>query len=363
MFVYDLTPLCHPQVLKTFYKRHGNLNKYNLNYIPIKKPRDFLNLLIKICNSKTFLAIDLLNNEISSNIVRFILKLKKIRRLVLKCGELPSLSIEKKPLYKILDTILKKIQPNQLIKNIFHKIINEICKPNFYVCAGKKSVPKIKSTSAVIIKAHSFDYEKQEKSLKKIKAKLKNKIIFLDEDMCFHPDYEYVNSKPHLEPETYFEQLQNTFTKIERRFNQKVVIAEHPRARYSEKEKKIFFGRRDVVANQTENLVKNCRLILAHTSTSLSFAVFHRKPVFLLSNSELSGSELFGESILAFSKALDAPIVYMDNLGERSLETLKPLVNKHKYDQYKNDYIRENHLTYKEPLWEIISKNVFKRAI
>jgi len=362
VFVYDLTPLCHPQVLKTFYKKHGQLNTYNLNYIPIKKPRDFLNLLIKICKSETFLAIDFLNNEISSNIIRAILKLKKIERLVLKCGELPSFPIKKKPLYKLLYTTFKKNPKNQLIKKFFHKICNKICKPNFYVCAGKKSFLNIKNNSAKIIKAHSFDYDNRIIKSKKLNIRFRKKIVFLDEDMCFHPDYSIVNEKPVVDQKKYFQQLKNLFLEFEKKFEQKIVIAEHPRARYSKKKKQLFFGKRDVVANQTENLVKNCSIILAHSSTSLSFAVLHKKPVVLLSNSELSKSR-FGESILAFSNALDAPIVFMDKLGKKSLETLKPLVNKHKYDQYKNDYIRENHLTYKESLWEIISKYLFKRAI
>lgn len=362
MYVYDLTPLSHPQVHKTFYKNHKNKNTRKFRYILVKKPKDFFNLLKEICNSKIFLAIDLLNDEISSNIVRIILKLKKVKRLILRCGELPCPKKKQKSFPKKMVIALNKISRKVCIKFVFHAIVNKVCKPNIYVCAGKKSIPLQKNNSAQVIKAHSFDYDKQIFESKNHKKQLGKKIVFLDEDMCFHPDYNYLNEKPVVKPKKYFEQLQNTFLQIEKRFNKKVVIAAHPRARYSNKEKKIFFGKRDVVLNQTINLVKNCSLILAHASTSLSFAVLHKKPVFLLSNSELSKSP-FGERILAFSKALDAPIVFMDNLDNSSLETLRPLVNKHSYNQYKNDYIRENLPTKKIPLWEIISKKVFKKAI
>ena len=57
------------------------------------------------------------------------------------------------------------------------------------------------------------------------------------------------------------------------KYNKKILIASHPRADYSRKNP---FLNREIIKNKTIELVDNADIVLAHTSTSISFAVLFK---------------------------------------------------------------------------------------
>ena len=69
-----------------------------------------------------------------------------------------------------------------------------------------------------------------------------------------------------------------TFKKIEKKFESKIVVAAHPRVDISDYNN--FFKGREVFYSKTIDLVKNCKCVLAHTSTAISYAVIFKNQLY-----------------------------------------------------------------------------------
>jgi len=130
------------------------------------------------------------------------------------------------------------------------------------------------------------------------------------------------------------------------------VIAAHPRADY--KKYPDVFGKRSIIHSQTIHLVKDCRFVIGHASTSLNMAVLYNKPILQVSQNEYSeGYKLF---IKAWAKALN-------------LKTINLSLS---FPQNLNDYLKYDHMSYirhveyfiKHPssperlIWEIVAEHV-----
>ncbi|HUC60473.1 MAG TPA: hypothetical protein VMF53_00805 [Alphaproteobacteria bacterium] len=128
--------------------------------------------------------------------------------------------------------------------------------------------------------------------------------VFLDEMFVSHPDFALIGAAPPpIAPERYFELLRNAFDRIERETGLNVVVAAHPKARYGSAE---LFGGREIAQGRTAALVRGARLVLAHCSTSLGFAVAFRKPVLLLAGAAMEATP-YGVTIARFASWLGAP--------------------------------------------------------
>ena len=74
--------------------------------------------------------------------------------------------------------------------------------------------------------------------------------------------------------------LNKFFYDLEEKFQIKVIIASHPKSKF---EKKIpYLGNRLAYENSSMELVKNCKYVITHQSTSLSYATIYKKPIFFI---------------------------------------------------------------------------------
>ena len=80
----------------------------------------------------------------------------------------------------------------------------------------------------------------------------------------------------------FYEQLDDLFNVLERKYNMPVVVAGHPHKEYSEDN---FYGRR-LVFNSTCELVRDAAIVILTTSTAMSFAVLYDTPVLKICNSQ-----------------------------------------------------------------------------
>ena len=93
--------------------------------------------------------------------------------------------------------------------------------------------------------------------------------------------------------------MNNFFKLIEDQLGLEVIIAAHPRSNY-ENHPDYFKGRK-CIRGQLVKLARECKLILAHDSTALSFASLLYKPVVFVTSSELNSS-FQGPSIIEMAK-------------------------------------------------------------
>lgn len=235
---------------------------------------------------------------------------------------------------------LEKVR-NQLIwhfPNIFG-----IKAPDFYFVVGQKFLqhklyPISKKTS--IVQAHKLDYDlflkAKEENVKPIFER--EYVLFLDEFGPFHPDYIIENKEPACgTAENYYPNLNRFFSHVERTLGIPVIIAAHPTSNYENMPD--YFDDRKVIRGFTVELVKHAKLILAHASTSLNFAILFNKPVIFLSQDSYKTqyknyismfASLFGSSIIQLSS--DFPINFNDLLK----------INYDKYFEYREEWIKSS---------------------
>lgn len=351
--VFELTPFQHPAVAKDFVNRKKNRNTKKIKYLYISTIPDCLKALVALVCQKPWLAIDFMGSEISSSLFRIFLRAVKVSRIVFRAGSLP----EPK---KKLNYSWKQFSKEKIIKKGFNRIARVLAPPQVeFTSSGLYFKNKRKNISTKIFPIHSFDYDLYLKEQSRRIGRLFNYkyAVFLDEDMCFHPDFLYGAEKcPHT-PENYFPIIKSLFDVIEKKYKLKVVVAEHPRGSYSGGQCLKYFGRRPVLRNQTPKLVKQCCLVLCHCSTSISFAVLYKKPIIFLTTQQLEGTR-YGGIIASLSKELDACRI---NINKKIVKSDMPKVisiNQNKYDRYLLNYIcpvpdRDGKL-----LWQKVSESM-----
>ncbi len=169
------------------------------------------------------------------------------------------------------------------IKNPINKKIN--LKPKYLMVCGESVLENCKNMieqKTIIIKSCSYDYILSQNCIEK---KLDFKyVVFLDEYLINHSDFKILNN-PVEKEEIYYKELNKFFEFIETSLKLKVVIASHPRADLNYNKNK--FPKNLVFQNNTCQLIKNCEACIIHASTSINFAVIHKKPTLFITTNRM----------------------------------------------------------------------------
>ncbi len=181
---------------------------------------------------------------------------------------------------------------SKIIKNyiaLFYKQSGLIKPYDIVFCAGAKGIKftgvgwQKDLEKSKVIAVNSVEYEKSKKNDSNLSNTIKEEYaVFLDQYLPFHPDINIIGNNS-LDPNEYYNDLNKFFKKIEDNFSLKVIIASHPKAeKYNEFN---FFENRRVLFDATKELVKGCKFVVAHWSTSINYAIIFDKPIiFLLSD-------------------------------------------------------------------------------
>ena len=104
-------------------------------------------------------------------------------------------------------------------------------------------------------------------------------ILFIDEGLGQHPEEAEIGvSYTKKEIEIYHANLRRLFDSLEKHYDQKVIIAEHPKANYRGGE----FGEREIIQFQTYELIKRASLVVTSYSTVIGLtALFDKKVLFI----------------------------------------------------------------------------------
>jgi hypothetical protein len=250
-----------------------------------------------------------------------------------------------------------------LFNNFFEKIIKkDIGNTNFKytVITNDLSEKHYKSNflESKFIYSHTKDCEKFFLSKKKY-SHSKNFAVFLDENIFFHPDnihwnkYYHRNLFDYYHP-VYFRILNNFFDQLEEKLGFDVIIAGHPKVT-ADSINKNFYNKRKIIKNKTQELVCGSKLVLTHSSMSVSYAMFAKKPIVFLNSPILLPLGIFSRA-LSFALESSAPSILLE---DKKINFNNLLNNdKIKYQEFINKYFKSSKSNIKESIWDSVNKGL-----
>lgn len=179
--------------------------------------------------------------------------------------------------------------------------------------------------------------------------------VFLDEDHTNHPDWVLFGRTP-LNELDYISSMNHFFDCVEEKTGLSVVIAGHPKSRFSAGNHP--YGDRTFIHDDTVQLVARSKMVIAHSSTSISFPVLFCKPIVLVVTREFKNRIDMMHAVESFAKALGLIQIDVDAADE--VKAFDIDIEKHcDYKSYLHTYLKN-----KEPInkltWEIVADAVRK---
>ena len=155
--------------------------------------------------------------------------------------------------------------------------------------------------------------------------------------------------------------MSDIFSLFEKKYNQKFKIAGHFRRSINDRpvDKKFYF-------DQTPNLIKNAKIVLAHNSTTALWSVLFDKPLVLVNFENFDYLDVTNEDEFNwYKKELNLKMINVDLNYNFKIEKnfYKNLLNidKKKYENFKNNYIK-NKLVNQNDLdgWKTMNSKIKK---
>lgn len=189
------------------------------------------------------------------------------------------------------------------------------------------------NTKRIAVHAPDYDTFLEERARQPIE---RDQAVFIDQFYPHHPDF-VASSTPTIDADDYFRKLNALFSRIERDLGFRVVIAGHPGVDYSAYPK-VFDGR-PLLLSSTARLVLESKLVLAHASTAIGFAVMARKPIMILYSKSIMEMGIEGYLLNSFSQALGVPLSSLDDLKSINLGSALR-IHPDRYDEYMRNYLK-----------------------
>jgi hypothetical protein len=350
--VWDLTALAHPRSWQTFVES-GHVLAVFFGYFSIASSRELNRRFSKLEKIEHF--IDLAGDGYWPTRARMRLARRGAIRVSCATGSIPSTADIGD--YGFAGKLIKTLS-QQSIRSLFGRLTNTIVnrlaapfiRPGLFVAAGEKSMSPA-GHSKEILRAHNFDYDIYLRLRRPCDRLARQYGVFLDQDMCFHPEYIYANVPIYATPEKYFPTIRNGLKVIADALGTPMRIAAHPRVSREGKYTDRFEGI-PVEYGKTAELISKCAFVVCHYTTAVQFAVLFNKPVIFVTTNELTSSA-GGKYIETFASTLGKSVINLD--GElSSVEWEKELnIDSQKYDEYRNMYIKTDGSP-EIPHWDIV---------
>ena len=211
--------------------------------------------------------------------------------------------------------------------------------PSFLVVGGRKSLRgRLADAHTQEIRAHAMDYDiyLQEAAVDRPERAV---AVFIDEYRPYHRDMLEMGYESIVEPGAYFTKLRALFDRVESEFGLRVVIAASPRSDYSDKPG--VFGEREIVRSKTASLIGSSRLVLAHRSTAIAFAILFNKPVLQIATRDNYEHSTQRPYFDAFAEVLGKPIAFYDDPAAVDLEGAMS-IDDECYRSYRRDFVKQD---------------------
>jgi hypothetical protein len=289
-------------------------------------------------NKQTTVFVIQITRMLNSLFFYYIFSALKLKTITLARGYLPNLTRSQRSLTHYLRRLLKPHQLKIWLWHIAYISITKLIPIRNYDLAfvAGKLAEKINLPQAnKLVEVHHSDIDISINDEPCYDELPENFCVFLDDFLPFHPDFAITGSAT-VKAEEYYESVNRFFSMVESSTGLQVVIAAHPKALY---EQNPFLGRL-IVFNKTNALIKKSSLVLAHASTAVSFVVFHKKPLLLVSNNEIRKTHpVLFNSMVGTSNVLGCSLVDMDSHIFVDVTNFK--VDAERYNQYMLEYLTQ----------------------
>lgn len=262
---------------------------------------------------------------------------------------------------RIADAILRRreIRPTRsLLARIPPAWLGVPC-PAFLVVGGRQRLnSRLAGPHTNVIAAHAMDYDiyLQESTRAPLPS---NVAVFLDENRPFHRDLKEMGYTSIVDPDEYYAKLRHLFGRIERELGLEVVIAGNPRADYAGKPHP--FGERRIAIGATARTISESRLVVAHRSSAIGFAVMFGKPVLQVATRDNYEHPSQRPYFDGMARALNKPIVFYDNPDTASLSRALD-VDQRAYADYMLEYVKSPG-TPEKPYWQIVLDELRRHGV
>jgi len=159
------------------------------------------------------------------------------------------------------------------------------------------------------IRSHSLDYDLY------LRARDKNNngkgyVVFLDNGMVRHPDYDKHGLSAYCTNEIYYPLLRSFFSKVEEQTGLPVIVSIHPRLIINDD---LFseYGNRELLSGNSAELVRDAKLVLAHDTTAISFVALWRIPLIIITTDQIEKS--IYSAMEAITKILKTTRINLNN--------------------------------------------------
>ena len=250
-------------------------------------------------------------------------------------------------LQKILPRI-HKVFPLNHFKS-FYRWKYKMYTADYYLCSTNFLIPpkvylSVKKNNIIVVHADDInqvfsDSESYIDPKKKVGVFLDQGVPFLDKT---HPNV-YKESFPDEYRERYYYLIEKTLQSLKEKLGlDEIVIALHPDAVKFEKELENKFSQFRTFLGATKDLVRDARIVFGHSSTAFSFAIFHKKPLIILTDDFLMNYQYnIRESILFFADELGMKVLYTNE--EVTIDSFSDVpLDLEKYEEYTRKYLKDN---------------------
>jgi len=369
--IHEFNKLLYPY-FKSGHKSHFIQNKNIISFSSLNLWKKQI-LFLKNKYKKIIVINFLINDRFFALKIYAFLKENQIKRVDFQIPGLPYYSFNKQIFpsdrnyfFKFKNLFLRPkylIEKSKfLIKNyIINFFINnfDYFKSEFILKAGKKYLNINNNQFSKVISCVSFDYSRYLRrfKIKKI-SNLNNYAVFLAAPGPDNPnDTLFWNTKMPDSLADYYSSLNNFFLDIERLYKTKIVIALHPKSPRNKRLKKL--GGRFSYYNKTLELVKNSKFVINFASTSISYALLFKKPIFFIYTEAQKKQTPENFKLTKFLHSLvGGKLINIDAYSEKDLKPISHINNK-KYQEYIKNYMcfkNHNKPNY-QIIYDLIKKN------
>ena len=359
--IHELINIIAPKKIKP------NNQKEHKIILRFKKIDDWINFIEKeTLKYNIFILNDNINpfNKNSFLVKKKIYDLKKRDKLKIiefRGAEVPESSVG---IFKNLFKFLKRVflKPSFFISSLKAKTFSKLDKwfiqsilPNYIIATNSQKLNLPCSNKVNFVEGSSIDYSNHLIFRKKKTRIFKKKFaIYIDSPLPEGSDINIMNYNFPFEIKTWFKSLNTFFNFIENKFNIKIVIAPHPKNDIKIL-KKIYKGR-EITKHPLALISKHSDFFISRNSTAISFAVIHKKPLFLVGNNEHKKKVYYRDLELYrdISKELKCGIVNIDEKYNKKILQKKLKINQKSYHSYKINYLK--HAKTEQPNSKILAK-------
>ena len=341
-------------------------NRSNLLYkkfasndiVKISKYKDLIHFLK---NKKGSYALDYSQNSFKEVLVRCILARFDIKIVKYLGGLKPPV------LYKHIDKDNKEFKVDQrpLIKKIIDIpiLLLSLFKKKFIILinsyvvdtvifAGKKlqNIDFNIKTVKKILYSHTYDYNSYLELKGKNNRVIKNNyIVYIDQNLISHPDFFIKKKNPYVD-ENFYPKINNFLFQLKKKYGYDIKIALHPK---NNTKKNPFPNKKNCFIDKTPELIKNCKHVIMHYSTAVSYGVIYKKPITFITTDQLNMNRP-GALITKLSMELNSQLINIDRVHNF---IIRKNFDKKKYNNYMNQYIKHPKSN-NENSWTYLLKNI-----